>query len=450
LERPPRTLLTLGPKMASQLLEYTNLSWECTKQYMSGFRMPDWKKLWYSPDDVDSDKESTKPLLVQFEAYLIKVQELSLWINPKNSVAALAIVHFIYWYLSLTANSPLYLLSMVATVSFVYTTWTQRIWPEIRVAEANPGSEPEWTPVNPDVLSAPDILRLWEDAKFRISQSFAWLQTLRQAEPGKFCALLSTVFLLLAYVGSCMTTLGLFYYVSVGYLTIPGLLKILVKYPAVQCMLETMEDFKKQPAAAATAVVIAEPAEETLAPSLAESVYATLQSGLNAVSNLNLKSDMAVIKGDDDLYLPEEDETNQIILESAMNSSTRDPTQAHCLDHEEVADSSLEYASLLPVAAGDLMPDDELDNSVATAGNGDDDEFLPSESQQSRSLTKLEDDDEDEFTASLMAAAARDSNLSPSTVISPRPHTKRISPESDDNMDDFEMISEEELAEVSP
>merc|ERR1711981_1308110 len=114
----------------------------------------------------------------------------------------------------------------------------------------------------------------------------------------------------------------------------------------------------------------------------------------NAVSNLNLKSDsMAINKPDEDdlvaAYLPEEDETNQIILESAMNSSTRDPTQAHCLDHEEVADSSLEYASLLPVAAGDLMPDDEdeLDHKSG-AQHLDDDEFLPSESQQTRSLTK--------------------------------------------------------------
>ena len=47
---------------------------------------------------------------------------------------------------------------------------------------------------------------------------------------------------------------------------------------------------------------------------------------------------MAALKADDDLkdYMPEEDESNQFILESAMNSSTRDPMQAHCLDHEEV------------------------------------------------------------------------------------------------------------------
>ena len=53
------------------------------------------------------------------------------------------------------------------------------------------------------------------------------------------------MFLVLAYIGTYITTLGLFYYVLVGYLIIPGVMKILVKYPAVQCILETMEDYKK-------------------------------------------------------------------------------------------------------------------------------------------------------------------------------------------------------------
>ena len=57
----------------------------------------------------------------------------------------------------------------------------------------------------------------------------------RKEQPGKFCAITSTIFFILAIIGSKITTLGLFYYVSVGYLTIPGVLKILVKYPAVQC-----------------------------------------------------------------------------------------------------------------------------------------------------------------------------------------------------------------------
>merc|ERR1711860_389868 len=212
--------------------------------------------------------------------------------------------------------------------------------------------------------------------------------------------------------------------------------------------------------------------EETKAASLAESVYATLQTGFNAVSNLNLKSEAA--KHDEDLksYLPEEDEANQYILESAINSSIKDPMQAHKLDQEEVADSSLEYASLLPVC-GDLMPDDDEDELDHGLGDvhmqlqqqshkdpEEDEEFLPSTevvSSQSKSLARLEDDDEDEddeFTASLMAAAAKDvaqveqEEESPSTAAIR--HPRKVSPEMDDNLEDFEMISESELAEVSP
>ena len=257
--------------MTTSLIEYTQDSWEYTKHYMSGFRMPDWKKLWYGglQDQVDGSKVPSKPLLVQFEGHIVKLQELSLWTDPKSSVAALATVHFIYWYLSLTANSAIYLLAMLAMYSFVYTTWTQRIWPEIRVADANPGPEPEWTPVNPDVLSAPDLVRLLEDVKSRFNHSYARLKEMRRAEPGKFCALLSFIFLSLAYVGSYITTLGLFYYVSIGYLTIPGVLKILVKYPAVQCMLETMQEFKKEPSKVAIKPPSPPPpVQEPLVPSL--------------------------------------------------------------------------------------------------------------------------------------------------------------------------------------
>merc|ERR1712062_73195 len=230
-----------------------------------------------------------------------------------------------------------------------------------------------------------------------------------------------------------------------------------------------MEEFRKEQTAPKVEV---EPVveEETKAASLAERVYATLQTGFNAVSNLNLKSEAA--KHDEDLksYLPEEDEANQSILESAINSSIKDPMQAHKLDQEEVADSSLEYASLLPVC-GDLMPGDEDEDELDHGGLGDidmqlqqqshkgpeeDEEFLPSTeivSSQSKALGRLDDDDE--FTASLMAAAAKDvaqveqeEESSPSTTAIR--HPRKVSPEIDDNLEDFEMISESELAEVSP
>ena len=68
---------------------------------------------------------------------------------------------------------------MLGLVSFVYTTWTQRIWPEIRVPEADPGPDPDWTPVSPDVLSAPELVRLWEDFNSKLCNGFTWLKNLR-------------------------------------------------------------------------------------------------------------------------------------------------------------------------------------------------------------------------------------------------------------------------------
>ena len=77
-----------------------------------------------------------------------------------------------------------------------------------------------------------------------------------------------------------------------------------------------------------------------------------------------------------------------------------------------MADSSLEYASLLPVQ-GNIMPDDEIDSggNLGTNPVDDYDEFLPSTSTNvasEKTLSKLQDEDEDEedeFASSLMAAA---------------------------------------------
>jgi hypothetical protein len=228
-------------------------------------------------------------------------------------------------------------------------------------------------------------------------------------------------------------------------------------------MLETMNDYKKESQQTVEHV----PEESKDIPkemTLADSVYAKFQIGLTAVSNLNLKSGIAALSQEDnESYIPEEDETNQLILESALTSSTRDPMQAHILDQDEVADSSLEYASLLPVQ-GNIMPDDEIDSggNLGTNPVDDYDEFLPSTSTNveasEKTLSKLQDEDEDEedeFASSLMAAAQASADISlshepieeTSSVIRRRKNN-RLSPDSD--LDDFEMISGDELAEVSP
>ena len=104
-------------------------------------------------------------------------------------------------------------------------------------------------------------------------------------------------------------------------------------------MLETMNDYKKESQPTVDEHDVPEVSKEDVPKevTLADSVYAKFQIGLTAVSNLNLKSGIAALSQEDnESYIPEEDETNQLILESALTSSTRDPMQAHILDQDEV------------------------------------------------------------------------------------------------------------------
>ena len=70
-------------------------------------------------------------------------------------------MHAVYLYLSVTASTTLNLACWTALVAFVYSTWVNRIWPEIRVPipeDERPDSE-SFTPMHPDCLSGPEVQR---------------------------------------------------------------------------------------------------------------------------------------------------------------------------------------------------------------------------------------------------------------------------------------------------
>ena len=111
-------------------------------------------------------------------------------------------------------------------------------------------------------------------------------------------------------------------------------------------MLETMNEYQKE----SQTEIHEEPKDEipTKEPTMVDSMYAKLQSGLTVVSNMNLKTGLAALsQEDDESYIPEEDEANQSILESALYSSTKDPMQAHSLDQEEVRFILTKFSSFL-------------------------------------------------------------------------------------------------------
>ena len=105
--------------------------------------------------------------------------------------------------------------------------------------DERPDSE-AFTPLHPDCLSGPEVQRKLAAVKERAVAVVAAVRRTREESPAKFCAAASAVFLVLAYVGSCVTALGLLYFVTVGSLVLPGVAKLLLKYPAVQCFAETV------------------------------------------------------------------------------------------------------------------------------------------------------------------------------------------------------------------
>ena len=52
---------------------------------------------------------------------------------------------------------------------------------------------------------------------------------LRKETPGKFCVIMCTTLLLIAYIGSYISAFCLFYYLAVGGLVVPGSIKYIIK-----------------------------------------------------------------------------------------------------------------------------------------------------------------------------------------------------------------------------
>ena len=199
------------------------------KKFALGFKVPDFSKLWRGSDEVDGPPT---PLVIKLEYYLVRCQELALWTDPKSSALALVVIHAVFGYLATTTNTAINLTLWALLCSFVYTTWTQRIWPEIRVEE--PETKEDWTPVHPDVYSAPEVAEILKLVKTRVWNAYIRAGELRRTNHAKFCGLSSVAFVLVAFLGSLVSTFNLMYYLVVGAFILPALIRVLVKHRYVE------------------------------------------------------------------------------------------------------------------------------------------------------------------------------------------------------------------------
>ncbi len=138
---------------------------------VSGYRVPDFSKLWGRGESaVDGGparpSRPEEPAAVKLEAFLVRVQELSLWTDPGSSAGAVAALHLLFVYLSYTSNTTLNLTCWAVVLGLIYTTWVNTIWPEIRVAQPEPEPDADArTAARPGVYSGPELAELTQHAQ---------------------------------------------------------------------------------------------------------------------------------------------------------------------------------------------------------------------------------------------------------------------------------------------
>ena len=124
-------------------------------------------------------------------------------------------------------------------LGFLYTTWVNKIWPEIRVEQPLEESS-SWTPIRTEVFSAPELVQFSQAAKTTFLELLTFFKDMRTNTPGRFCLVACFTFSIIGYLGAYVTALGLLYYSLVGSLTIPGLVRVLAQHhPCIQSQLES-------------------------------------------------------------------------------------------------------------------------------------------------------------------------------------------------------------------
>ena len=109
-----------------------------------------------------------------FQSKLVRVQEVAVWSNPTVSIIWVLLSQILLYYLCNWTVSLLSTLSYILLSLYVYLTWVYTVWPAVRVPPT-PDEDPEtWTPVHPDVLSAPELQLFLQNLKSRLSEVSWW------------------------------------------------------------------------------------------------------------------------------------------------------------------------------------------------------------------------------------------------------------------------------------
>lgn len=163
-----------------------------------------WDKSWWAKE-VEADREVS--WVVEFETRFAQAQEVALWSRPIVSLAWLLVTQaFVY---HITSSAVLPNLAKLSLVVFLYSTWVYRVWPAIKMPPKHPEDVEDFTPLHPDVLSAPEMEGWVQAGKTKIGEVVHGQVVLRKERPAIFCLVSSIFCCILAVIGMQTSTAGL-------------------------------------------------------------------------------------------------------------------------------------------------------------------------------------------------------------------------------------------------
>jgi hypothetical protein len=200
---------------------------ERVKVYLGSIQVPsyaDLKSGEYFRKFLQPPEVQNSSYIQDFESSLVYLQEVVLWTDKTRSLCWLAASQLLLYQFIGASTPVLSSTAYVCLLSYLYITWTQQVWPAIKLQPEHSQDEEKWTPMSPDTLSAPEMETLMLRGKRRTAEIYHGLWLLRAEYPLRFCITMSVFFSSLALLGARISTPLFMHSLALSLFSLPPLL----------------------------------------------------------------------------------------------------------------------------------------------------------------------------------------------------------------------------------
>jgi len=199
------------------------------RNYVSSIKLPNYQELrngeFFKKMFEAENPTKENSYLVNFENKLIYLQEVLIWTDVQRSAIWLIASQLFLYQFCLSATPVLSTSAYLVLIGYLYTTWAHRIWPAIKLPEPEtPQDTEKWTAVHPDTYSAPEIQQLADKSRQKVVEIYQGMWLMRSEEPLRFCITMSCIFTTTAILGIKISTPVLIHSVALLAFILPPLL----------------------------------------------------------------------------------------------------------------------------------------------------------------------------------------------------------------------------------